>query len=124
MVFDRDVPPDFPTVPGDPEQIQRLLLNLLMNSVQAGTAGGRIGISARVEGENAVLRVKDDGAGIPVSIRNHIFEPFFTTRDTGLGLGLPVALHIATGHGGRIALEESPDCKTCFVVSLPLAGPC
>ena len=120
-VIDLDIQPDLPPLRGDPEQIQRVLLNLVLNSIQA--RAGRIEISAGVEGENAVFRVKDNGTGIPESIRDQIFDPFFTTRDNGLGLGLPVASRIVAGHGGKISVEEHPDCGACLAVFLPLAGP-
>ena len=68
-----------------------------------------------------MIRVKDRGTGIPKSIVDRIFDPFFSTRDTGLGLGLPVALNIVTEHGGKIAVEQVPDYSTCIAVSLPLS---
>jgi signal transduction histidine kinase len=91
-----------------------------MNSVQASPGGGQIEISARIEAEYAVIRVKDHGRGIPPSILPKIFDPFFSTSENSLGLGLSVAAHIVSGHGGRMAVEATSCHGTCIHVSLPV----
>src|SRR5262249_12731417 len=117
-----DVPPDFPRLRCDPEQIRQALLNLVMNAIQASPGGGQIEISARLEQGNAVNRVKDHGRGIPPAIAGKIFDPFFSTHENSLGLGLSLAVHIVADHGGRIAVEATSDRGTCMSVWLPVLG--
>jgi signal transduction histidine kinase len=119
--FLKDVPANFPPLRCDPEQIRQVLLSLAMNAVQASPGGGQIEISARLAQGNAVIRVKDHGRGIPAALLDRVFDPFFTSRENCLGLGLPMALHIVTEHGGRIIIESSSDQGTCFAVILPAA---
>lgn len=120
FLFKTDIPKDFPPLRCDPEQIRQVLLNLAMNAVEASPGGGQIEISARIEETYAVIRVVDHGRGIPPSILDKIFDPFFTTRESSLGLGLPVAAHIVSEHGGKIALEATSGRGTCVNVSLPV----
>ena len=123
VLFRKDIPPDFPPLECDPLQIRQVLLNLIMNSIQASTAGSEIEISARLEDDCAVIKVKDQGRGIPAEVLDKIFDPFFTTRENSLGLGLPVALHIVTEHGGKIVVEPYSDKGACVFVRLPLIRP-
>jgi len=120
FLFNTDIPADLPTVRCDPEQIRQALLNLAMNAVQASPGGGQVLISARVEQNYVVIRIRDHGRGIRPSILGKIFDPFFTTRENSLGLGLPVALHTVTEHGGKIAVEATSDRGTCISVFLPV----
>ncbi|MES1208564.1 MAG: ATP-binding protein, partial [Pseudomonadota bacterium] len=127
-------------VPGDPDQIQQVCLNLLMNALHAMPAGGRLRVSLdvvarRKEGldlsppaEYARLEIADDGAGISAADRDNIFEPFFTTKDEGqgTGLGLAVSHGIVKDHDGWIEVESPPadaPSGTAFRVYLPLGGP-
>jgi two-component system sensor histidine kinase AtoS len=119
-LFHKDVAPDVPPLRCDPEQIRRALLNLSLNAIQASPAGGDIDISAHVEGGDVVIRVKDHGIGIAPSNVTRIFDPFFSTHEHGLGLGLPVALHIVKEHGGKMAVEDVAGYKTCISIALPL----
>jgi signal transduction histidine kinase len=123
ILLRKDIPPDFPPLECDPVQIRQVLLNLTMNSIQASTAGCEIEISARLENANAVIKVKDQGRGIPADVLDKIFDPFFTTRENNLGLGLPVALHIVTEHGGKIVVEPYSDKGACVCVMLPRTRP-
>ena len=93
FLFKTDIPADIPPLRCDPDQIRQALLNLAMNAVQASPGGGQIVISARVEQNYTVIRIRDHGRGIRPSILEKIFDPFFTTQENSLGLGLPVALH-------------------------------
>jgi two-component system sensor histidine kinase HydH len=119
FLFRTDIPEDFPPLRCDREQIRQALLNLAMNAIQASPGGGQIEISARIEQEYAVIRIKDHGRGIPPAVLDKIFDPFFTTHENSLGLGLTVALHIVREHGGRITFEATSVHGTCVTVSLP-----
>jgi signal transduction histidine kinase len=123
VLFRKNIPPDIPPLECDPVQIRQVLLNLAMNSIQASTGGGEIEISAHLEDGNAVIKVKDQGRGIPPEVLDKIFDPFFTTRENSLGLGLPVALHIVSEHGGKIMVEPYSDKGACVAVVLPLVRP-
>lgn len=68
-----------------------------------------------------VVRVRDEGSGIPDEVRHRLFEPFFTTKDEGVGLGLCIAAEIMERHGGRLVLESSTSQGTCFAVWIPRA---
>jgi two-component system sensor histidine kinase HydH len=120
FLFQADIPADFPPLRCDPEQIRQALLNVAMNAVQASAAGGQIEVTARIEQGYGVIRVRDHGRGIPAAILDKIFDPFFTTYENSLGLGLSVAAHIVSEHGGKIAIEGTSGHGTCVSVSLPV----
>lgn len=112
--------------------VEQVLINLITNSRDslADVARvnpkfrGRIQISAAREEGFAVLRVSDNGAGVPEHIRNRIFDPFFSTKDTGkgMGLGLSISFGIAHKFGGELKLESSGAAGTTFALRLPLAA--
>jgi signal transduction histidine kinase len=122
-------------VPGDPDQIQQVCLNLIMNAIHAMPDGGRLRLSVdrvvrRKEGLDLAppaaygsFTVADDGPGIPAADRDKIFEPFFTTKDEGqgTGLGLAVSHGIVKDHDGWIEVEGSPKGGAVFRVFLPCA---
>jgi signal transduction histidine kinase len=109
----------------DPEKLERVLLNLLSNAMKFVPDGGRVRIEARVEGDDVVLSVEDDGPGVPVPLREEIFEPFrrgddaTTHRFGGTGLGLAIARELVEGHGGRIEVGDGADGGALFRVTLP-----
>jgi two-component system NtrC family sensor kinase len=107
-------------------QISQVVLNLLVNSLQAvETAnrpqGGRIVVSPSLRDDMAVITIKDNGCGIHKDHLPHLFDPFFTTKTVGegTGLGLSISHGIITGHGGRIEVESEPDVGTTFTIFLP-----
>jgi signal transduction histidine kinase len=120
FLFRKDFPPDMPPVQCDPEQIKQVVLNLAANAIQASPEGGQIEISARVQNENVVIKVSDQGRGVSPELVDRIFDPFFTTHENCLGLGLAVAHTIVSEHSGKIALEPSSGVGTCVAVTLPL----
>jgi signal transduction histidine kinase len=120
FLFRKEIPPVLAPLNCDPALITKLLLNLLMNSIQATPGGGQISIAARTGPGVLVVSVKDQGRGIAQDIIGRIFDPFFTTRDSGLGLGLTVARQIAVSHGGTIDVDYSSDKGTSVSVTLPL----
>ncbi len=108
-------------------QISQVILNLLVNAVQAIEAtdlehGGRIEVSSRTEGDDLVVEIADDGSGIDPESLPRLFDPFFTTKPVGegTGLGLSISHGIVTGHGGRIEVESEPGRGTRFRIFLPL----
>jgi len=111
-----------PQVPIDPEQIRQVLLNLVINAVQAMPNAGQIRLRATHEGENIRIEIEDQGVGIPADDVERIFDPFFTTRDNGTGLGLSIAYQIVSQHGGHIAAKRNPERGMTFTVTLPLAA--
>jgi two-component system nitrogen regulation sensor histidine kinase NtrY len=114
-----DVSPGLPSVRADAEQVKRALINLVDNAVAATPAGGRVGISARVEGGRATLVVSDDGPGIPASDRARVFDPAYSTKARGTGLGLAITARIAAEHNGRVRVEENRPHGCRFVFEWP-----
>ncbi len=110
-------PPEV-TLWGDEDQIRQLLLNLLLNALEAQKEGGMLRMDAVLRGETLFLSVEDRGGGVPEELRERIFDPFFTTKPEGTGLGLSIAHRIAEQHGGSMDCIEIPG-GSCFVVSLP-----
>ncbi|MGH7322423.1 MAG: ATP-binding protein [Candidatus Rokuibacteriota bacterium] len=120
------VPPDLPKILVDPGRLQQVLINLLMNALEATPAGGRVELTARRlnHAEPAIeISVKDTGRGISPDLLPRIFEPFFTTKSAkqGTGLGLAVCHDIVKQHGGEIRVESEPGVGTTFNVVLPEA---
>jgi PAS domain S-box-containing protein len=116
-----------PRVPCVSSQISQVLLNLLVNAVQAIEAtgkqqGGRIGIKSRRQGQEMIVEVVDNGCGIAPAHLSKVFEPFFTTKDVGegTGLGLSISETIVRGHGGRLEVESRLGEGSCFRIVLPL----
>ena len=114
-----------PDIYGDPEQLKEVLVNLVVNACEAMEKGGRITIKEEnilrePSGESAVLRLIDDGPGIPGSIADKIFQPFFTTKEDGTGLGLSIAARIIEEHRGRLVLESVAGGGAAFIITLPI----
>jgi two-component system NtrC family sensor kinase len=123
-------------VNADSNQIEQVLTNLVMNSIQAMPDGGNVEVSIGKDqvvpttdkggkAENYVLlKVRDEGVGIAEEALEHIFEPFYTTKGSsqGTGLGLSIANDIVQDHGGWIVAESEPGRGTCFSIYLPMEG--
>ena len=105
----------------DPGQMNQVLLNLLLNAIQAMDKPGAIHVSLRRAGETALITVADEGKGIAPEVLPNIFRPFFTTKGHGTGLGLPLARRIVEAHGGTITVRSEVGKGTQFVVRLPVA---
>ena len=117
---------DVPPMLGHPGKINQVLLNLVINAVQACAEGGHVAVRTRPEpGEAVVVEVEDDGCGIQPEHMPRLFEPFFTTKPVGqgTGLGLSVSYAIVRDHGGTIAVESTPGRGSTFRVRLPLRPP-
>ncbi len=103
----------------DPDLLEQVLLNLLMNSIQAldGKTGGQIILSAQLEEKGKIsIRVEDNGLGIPKDIQEKIFIPFFTTKESGSGIGLSLSRQILHSHQALISVWSHPDEKTVFTI--------
>jgi signal transduction histidine kinase len=115
-----DVPADLPVVRGYAAELSQVWSNLLENALDASGPSGRVSVSAAQERDEVVVRVIDDGPGIPPEIQSRIFDPFFTTKGIGegTGLGLDIARRIVRLHDGHIAVESRPG-HTEFRIALP-----
>lgn len=104
-------------------KINQVFLNLLVNAIQASSAGGEIEVGTRADDENAVVEVEDHGTGIDPENLPRIFEPFFTTKPVGqgTGLGLAISYGIVRDHGGKIEVDSELGRGSLFRVVLPLS---
>jgi two-component system sensor histidine kinase HydH len=107
----------------DPEQLKQVLLNLVINAIQAMPSGGELVISSRAEGEKVVVEVRDEGCGVSAEEMEHLYDPFFTTKENGTGLGLPVAHQIVEHLGGVLSARNNPGRGMTFSIELPLHQP-
>lgn len=109
---------------GDKQRLQQVVVNLLMNAIQAVGEEGEICLEGRVDStaDQVVIQVMDNGPGIPDDIKDHIFDPFFTTKDVGegSGLGLSIVYEIIKKHGGDITVESSHGMGAKFIIRLPI----
>ncbi len=134
--FRVDVPNELWPVIGDPTQLHQVLLNLSVNARDAMPDGGELAYSAcntivdaklaranlgAKPGPHVMMRVQDNGSGIPPEVLDRIFEPFFTTKELGkgTGLGLSTVLGIVRSHGGFVTVESQPGLGTTFSVYIP-----
>lgn len=112
--------PSLPEVEHDSDQIHQVLLNLLLNSLQAIEHQGKIAVNLQRRGAHAVIEVIDDGRGISPDHLPNVFRPFFTTKGDGTGLGLSLARRIVEDHQGRIEVQSFVGKGTTVSVVLPL----
>ena len=121
----KDWPADLPTVPGNPGELNQVWTNLLDNAADAlgDNPDGAIEVSARASGDDKiVIRIRDNGPGMPPEVAEKIFDPFFTTKEvgSGTGMGLDFAWKIVHNvHHGHISVESTPGEGTTFYVALP-----
>jgi signal transduction histidine kinase len=114
-----EIPPSLPQLMVDPEQIKQVLLNVLLNAIQAQPAGGRVLIKAFSESPHVVITVRDCGPGIEPENLERIFEPFFTTKHEGTGLGLSISYQLVRNNAGQIRVTSTPGEGACFSITLP-----
>ncbi len=102
-------------------ELEQVIVNLVVNAIHAVGEEGRVVVSSEARTGGAILRVHDDGCGIPAALRDRIFDPFFTTKPVGegTGLGLAICYHIVRNHGGTINVESTPQAGTTFTIDLP-----
>jgi len=116
----RDLPDDLPLITADPSQLNQVLINLAVNSMQAMPQGGELTISTRAEEDRVLLIVEDTGIGMDENVMKQIFVPFYTTKDVdeGTGLGLAVVHGIVSAHDGSIEVASEVGIGSKFVVRL------
>jgi C4-dicarboxylate-specific signal transduction histidine kinase len=122
-----ELQPDLPVVLGDRIQLQQVILNLVMNGIEAMTSitdqRKQLVITSRLESaEQVLVSVLDGGIGIRADLMPRLFEPFFTTRSQGMGMGLPISRSIIESHGGKLWAESKASQGSIFQFTLPCAG--
>jgi signal transduction histidine kinase len=115
---------DLPQITVDAGQMNQVLVNLVVNAIQAMPEGGTLTVETRAADDRIYLSVEDTGPGMNDEVRSQIFLPFFTTKDVqeGTGLGLAVVHGIVTSHGGEITVDTEEGKGTKFHIHLPLEG--
>lgn len=107
-------------VMADPDQCDRILINLMRNGVQATANGSPVKVTAQKRGDAVTVDVADAGPGIAEEDRSRIFEPLFTTKAKGIGLGLAVSKRYAEANGGQLRLARTSDAGSTFRLTLPI----
>lgn len=114
---------DLPRLRIDVRQIQQVLINLMLNAIQAMEKGGTLTVRTFLENGNEVgIEVKDTGVGIPKAHMKKIFAPFFTTKSEGTGLGLSISLKILNNHGATLDVESEEGKGSVFTIHFPAGG--
>ena len=123
MQLETALSPDIPELMIDRHMMEQVLMNLVLNAIQAMRNGGVLTIRTSMDEAHCLVRIQDSGCGISSSVLPRIFDPFFTTKNEGegTGLGLSVSLGIVERHGGKIFVESEVGQGTTFTVSIPLA---
>ncbi len=118
--FEKEVTVGLQPVECDPEQLEQVLLNLMINAVEASPDGGTVTLSAAAHESAIAIGVADHGHGVAPAHIDRLFDPFFTTKEHGTGLGLPVAHQIVRQMGGSLLAQANPDRGMTFSVLLPV----
>ncbi len=120
----RDYAGDLPPINVYGSELNQVWTNLIVNAIEAMPEGGKLKVRTKREPTDILVEIRDNGSGIPESVRTHIFEPFFTTKPVGegTGLGLDTVARIVRKHRGNIRFESKPG-DTCFQVRLPFDSP-
>ena len=118
----RDLYPDMPEIAADSSQFGQLLVNLVVNAIQAMPDGGKLTVKTSASSSNISLIVEDTGIGMSEEVIKQIFMPFYTTKDVGqgTGLGLPVVHGIVTAHGGTIDVKSKVGIGSKFDIRIPI----
>ena len=120
VVMRTDLAPDLPSVCADRVQLQQVLMNLMLNGIEAmREAGGELKVRTRREGGEVLVSVSDAGVGLPADKKEQIFNAFFTTKAGGTGMGLAISRTIIESHGGRLWAEANPGRGATFHFTLP-----
>lgn len=113
---------DLHSVLGDVDRLQQVMMNVLLNAMQAMERGGTLTVSLknRIENEEVELRISDTGEGIPADLLPQVFYPYFTTKQGGTGIGLAICQKIIADHNGTIELESEQGKGTTVIIRLPV----
>jgi len=103
----------------DPEQLKQVLLNLVINAIEASPAHSQILLRTRIDVERIIIEVEDRGKGMKDEEMERIFDPFFTTKPNGSGLGLAISSMIVSQHNGTLLCKRNPAQGTTFCINLP-----
>ena len=112
--------PRLPLLAFDRPMLRQAVRNLIKNSIEALSDGGRITVATSLDGQEALISVEDDGPGFTEEMRTRLSEPFFTTKPGGTGLGLSITQEIARAHGGELTWSGQPGGGACFTMRLPV----
>jgi len=123
ITLEMDLESGLPLVSADRQLIQEVIMNLMLNAVDAVQENGFIRVATFSRVDQVVLEIMDRGHGIPPQQIDQIFDPFFTTKKAGegTGLGLSISLGIVQAHGGNLVVTSEPGVETTFTISLPAA---
>jgi signal transduction histidine kinase len=120
MQLEKQVEPGLPPVEVDAEQMRMALLNLCINAIEAMEPGlGVLRLQASLEQERPVLRISDNGRGIPAELMDRLFDPFVTGRKGGMGLGLTTTRAILHAHNVQLDMQSTPGAGTTAVLRFP-----
>ncbi len=125
LTWTTDIPPDLPVIAADPNRLASVVENLVSNAIKYTHSGGTVSITAGAEGEELLIRVKDNGYGISSEEQAKVFEPFYRGNQgrrfkQGMGLGLSIARDLVEAHGGSIILESKLGEGSQFTIHLPI----
>jgi len=123
VIIKLELAPDSPVVVGDGIQLQQVILNLVMNGIEAMTSNAdrarALTLQSTENGGQIRVAVADSGIGLSEEVKSRLFEPFFTTRTKGMGMGLSISRSIIEAHGGRLWAESSGSGGSIFQFTLP-----
>jgi signal transduction histidine kinase len=114
--------PNLPPLTADPSHLTQVLLNLMLNGLQAMPQGGTLTLEAKMSNGNFLIAVSDTGTGIGAENLRRMFEPYFTTKTKGTGLGLAISRRIIESHGGTLTVSSEVGQGSRFEIALPLIG--
>lgn len=122
ITVEKNLSADIPDILVDPDQVQQVFVNIILNAAEAMTKGGTLTIRSATspDGQSAVVSFADTGAGIAEEVREKIFDPFYTTKEHGTGLGLSITYGIVEQHGGTISVDSTVGKGSVFTIQLPI----
>jgi two-component system, NtrC family, sensor kinase len=122
ILIEKDLDTSLPEILVDPDQVQQVFVNIILNAAEAMTKGGSLTIRSMPSPDNSsiVITFVDTGPGIPEDVRERIFDPFYTTKEHGTGLGLSISYGIVEQHGGTISVDSTAGRGSTFTISLPI----
>lgn len=120
IVLESDLDPALPSLMIDPKYFKQAMMNIVKNAIAAMPDGGRLRVATQTRGDEALLRISDNGVGMSEEVREKIFEPYFTTRDFGSGIGLTLVYKVVKEHMGDISVISKEGHGTTFTITLPV----